>query len=613
MELQDRIAAPSPASGFAGNIGALRLVVGLAQGIYLYLLLDAAQNHSWPSTQALLFTPLVLMGLFKPAVVVSALGYLSRRQLQLWAATIALLVAALGVYGVWRMGAPAAAMLQADSALPWAPLAAILVPWTFIAHSLVMAGAQDRRRIATYPRYFEVAWKLIVQLAFSAVFVGALWLILLLGSQLFLLLRLSFLFELLHKPWFALPVTATAWTCAMHITDVRPAIVRGIRNLLLTLLSWILPVMTLLVGAFLLTLPFTGLAPLWATRHAAAELLAAAGAFVVLINAAWQDGSSTVAEAPLAIRLSARIAALLLVPVTAIAGYALALRVGAYGWTSDRVIAAACVLVAACYSIGYASAALRDRTLAAIARVNITTALVVLATVLALLSPLADPVRLAVNSQVARLEAGKVTADQFDFAWLRFSGQRYGEEALARLDAGASGPNAALLRQKIAEARKLKYRTFAPPEPAAPVDLAANVRVWPKGARLPDNFLHENWRDTARVPGYPSCLKEAGEQCDAVMLDLTGDGKVEILLVGEKPFSGGGVFGEDDQGHWSLLGTIPMELAGCSLHEALQAGNLQVLAPTLNDVEIAGQRIHFDSPHLPGVACPQRKNGPAKP
>lgn len=608
MEFQDRIAAPSPASGFAGSVGALRLVVGLTQGIFLYLLLEAAQTHSWPSTQALLFTPLVLMGLFKPPVVVSSLGYLSRRQLQLWAGTVAVTVAALGVYAVWRMGA-LASNIPAESTLPWAPLATVLVPWCFIAHALVMAGVTDRRRIASYPSYFEIAWKLIVQLAFSAVFVGALWLILLLGSQLFLLVQLSFLAELLHKPWFALPVTATAWTCAMHITDVRPAIVRGIRNLLLTLLSWILPVMTLLVGAFLLTLPFTGLAPLWATRHAAAVLLVAAGAFVVLINAAWQDGAA-LGEAPLAIRLSVRIASVLLVPVTAIAGYALALRVGAYGWTSERVVAAACVLVAACYSLGYASAALRDSALAAIARVNITAALVVLATVLALLSPLADPVRLAVNSQVARLESGKVAVDKFDFAWLRFAGQRFGENALARLDANASGPNAALLRQRIAEARRLKYRTSAAAEPGAPVDLVANVRVWPQGARLPENFLREQWRDVAPAPGYPTCLWQAGQMCDAVMLDLTGNGKVEILIVGEKPFSGGGVFGEDEQGHWRLLGSIPMELAGCPLHEVLKTGKLQVLAPTLNDVEVAGQRIHFESPHVPNTACPGQKNIP---
>ncbi|GAB3462209.1 DUF4153 domain-containing protein [Massilia terrae] len=608
MEIQDRIAAPSPAHGAAVNVGALRLAVGLAQGVFLYFLLDAAQAQRWPSTHPLLFTPLVLVGLFKPAVVVSSLGSLSRRQLQLWAATVAVTVAALGVYAVWRMGEPAAPPPQTDSALPWAPLAAVLVPWCFIAHALVMAGVADRRRIASYPSYFETAWKLIVQLAFSAGFVGALWLILLLGSQLFLLVQLSFLAELLHKPWFALPVTVTAWTCAMHVTDVRPAIVRGIRNLLLTLLSWILPVMTLLVGAFLLTLPFTGLAPLWATRHASAELLAAAGAFVVLINAAWQEGGMAVVEAPLAIRLSMRIASLLLVPVTAIAGYALALRVGAYGWTSDRVIAAACVLVAACYSLGYAGAALRDRGLTGIARVNIATALVVLATVLALLSPLADPVRLAVNSQVARLESGKVAVDQFDFAWLRFSGQRYGQAALARLDANASGAEAALLRSRIAEARALKNR-FSRTEPATPVDVAANVRVWPKGAKLPDSFLHEKWQDQQRGPNYPVCLWQAGQACDAVMLDLTGDGKVEIMVVGEKPFSGGAVFGEDEQGHWRLLGNVPMELAGCSLHEALKAGHLQVLAPTLNDVEIAGQRIHFESARPPIMTCPPQPAG----
>lgn len=608
MEVQTSIAAPSPARGFTGSTGAARLAVGLTQGIVLYLLFNAAQTHAWPATRLMLFAPLVLLALFPPAIVVSGLGYLNRRQLDLWAGAAAVVVALLGVYGVWRM--PVRPMPWPDSAVPWAPLAAILVPWTFIAHALVMAGAQDKRRVASYPSYFEVAWKLVVQLGFSAVFVGALWLILQLGAGLFMLVRLSFLSDLLHKPWFALPVTTTAWTCAMHVTDVRPAIVHGIRNLLLSLLSWILPVMTLLVGAFLVALPFTGLAPLWATRHAAAELLAAAGAFVVLINAAWQEGPATLAQAPRAIRLSVRMAALLLLPVTALAADALAQRVGAYGWTSGRVVAAACLLVAACYSVGYAAAAVRGGSLASIASVNIATAVVVLVTVLALLSPLADPVRVAVNSQVARLASGKVPVARFDFAWLRFHGQRFGQEALARLDASASGPDAALLRQRIADVRKLKFANMPPAEPTEAFAPGANIRTWPAGAQLPESFLREDWRNVPSAPDFPDCLRRAGKHCDAVMLDVTGDGKPEVLLMGEEPFSGGGVFGEDGQGRWTLLGTVPMEWAGCPMGEALKAGDVRALPPALNDVQIAGQRVHFESPHLPGTPCPQPPKAP---
>ena len=73
-----------------------------------------------------------------------------------------------------------------------------------------------------------------------------------------------------------------AFTCAIHVTDVRAGIVRGARTLKLTLLSWLLPIMALIAVTFLATLLFTGLEPLWSTRRATPVLLAAAAALVFL-------------------------------------------------------------------------------------------------------------------------------------------------------------------------------------------------------------------------------------------------------------------------------------------------------------------------------------------
>jgi len=77
----------------------------------------------------------------------------------------------------------------------------------------------------------------------------------------------------------------------MHITDVRPSIVRGIRSLLLVLLSWLLPVAVLLVGGFLARLCVSGLTALWETGHATALLLTASAVLIILINATFQSGA----------------------------------------------------------------------------------------------------------------------------------------------------------------------------------------------------------------------------------------------------------------------------------------------------------------------------------
>ncbi|WP_020651464.1 DUF4153 domain-containing protein [Massilia niastensis] len=574
-------------------LGATRIGIGLGQGLVLYLLYRAAKNAAWPATEPLLFAPLVLAALLAPVLLISGLGHMPRRRLLPWAGIAAAVTAAFGVYDVWR----AAGMPDPQ---PWRPvtpsmeLSVFLAAGLFIAHALVLSGSHDRRRIASYATYFELAWKLGVQLAFSTLFVGAAWVALQLGAALFQLVRLDFMQRLAGHAWFAIPVTAFAFACAMHLTDVKPGIVRGIRNLAHVLLAWILPVLALLVAGFIGILPFTGLEPLWATRSAAAVLLGAMAAFVILINAAWQDGATPAARV---VALSARVASILLAPLAALAIYALALRVHEHGWTNDRIIATACLLVASCYAGGYAAAALRKGGLRGIAGVNIATAFVVLGVLLALFSPVADPARLSVKDQLARLEAGRLPLEKFDFAYLHQHGGRFGREALARLEANATGPDQALVRARLAQLQQSE----SPRPPQRPLDLADNLRVYPQGARLPDSFLASDWTRAPAPQERPACLRQPGIACDAFVLDLGGDARPEVILVGAEPFETA-VFREAGPDRWQAVGSLPPQLVTCpALRQALRDGKVRVVPPAMGDLEIAGQRVPVQE--LPDLAC----------
>lgn len=603
-------ATPETESRLAPRIGLLRTGIGLAQGLLLYLLYLVADYDVWPAIEPLLFAPLLLVALFCPVLLVSSLGHLTRRQDALWVGAAGLLVAALAAYDIWRTGTQLNLERGSHVAMPSPGLIAVLVAALFIAHALVLAGARDRRRIAAYASYFDIAWKLGVQLAFSALFVGIAWLALMLGAELFRLVKLDFFSELIRRPWFAIPVTAFAFSTALHLTDVRPAIVHGIRNLLLVLASWILPVFTLFVGGFLVSLPFTGLEPLWATRQAAAVLLGTAAALVILINAAWQNGATAAARP---IRLSARVAALLLAPVTAIAIYALALRVGDYGWTIERISAAACMLVAGCYALGYAAAALRRGWLVLLAPVNVATAFVVLATVLLLFSPLLDPARLSVNNQLSRLASGKTSAAKFDFAYLRFSGQRFGMHALAQLEAGAHGADAALVRSRIAAVRKMQSPWQPHEAGLPPLDLAANLRVRPEGARLPEGFLETDW---SAMPGSPysdaRCLREAGRRCNAYLLDLDGDGKPEVLAV--DAISGDAIVAQEGAGgRWRIAANVGLQGASCAETSAIlqDQGLPRAVPPRWADIALGGRRFRPEPIPADQARCRPGEHGPA--
>jgi hypothetical protein len=403
-----------------------------------------------------------------------------------------------------------------------------------------------------------------------------------------------------------LPVTTLALACAIHVTDVRAGIVRGMRTLILILASWLLPLLTLIVAGFLASLPFTGLAPLWSTRFATALLLTAAAALVVLVNAAYQDGDAEHAP-PRLIRYAGSLAALTLTPLVATAGYALALRVEQHGWTTDRIIAAACVLVGACYALGYGWAVLqRGAWLKPIETCNVATAVVVLAVLLALFTPLADPARISVASQLARLETGKVAADKFDFAYLRFQGARYGMEALERLKISAQGGDADVVKRRAAQALAQKYPWDQVPVEITPQQRAGNIAVYPGASTLPETFLRQNW--TANQPQLwlvPRCLVEETAKCDAYLLDLDGDGADEIVVLDLSRPGFARTFKQAADGAWHDVGGLSNTVRCDKVRAALRNGELQLIPTEWRDIEVSGIRLRLEP--TPGSAqndCP---------
>src|SRR5262245_44626058 len=387
---------------------------------------------------------------------------------------------------------------------------------------MIAAGDADRRFIATYPRNFDLAWKHAVQLAFAACFVGVFWGMLVMGAELFHLIKIKFLAELLSKSWFSIPAMTLAFAYAIHVTDARADLVRGAQTLALTLLSWLLPILTLMAVAFLLALPFTGLEPLWSTRRATSILLGAAAALAFLINAAYQDLRP---ENPVVavIRYASIVAAVILVPLVALATYGLTLRVEQYGWTPERIIVSACIAVGACLALGYWLAVARPRvSLRTLETTNIVAAFIILGAILALLTPIADPARLSVADQVARLESGRTPPERLDFVFLRFGSGRYGVQALERLKQKQDGSDAARISQMANEA--LSWRTRVEIRVTAQTRAVDIVVVHPKGQSLPMSFLQQDWSAYPRPESLPYCLLHGNFKCEAVLADLDDDG-----------------------------------------------------------------------------------------
>lgn len=561
-----------------------RLVIGLVQGLFLFGLQHAFVTHSWPATHGYLYAALVTFGFFVPLIAIAGLGNLRPRTLAIWLAAAALICVALSLYSVYR--APPARFATPAWAWPsltfpfFISLAALL----FIIDNLVVAGDVDRRWIGRYPALFNASWKHGIQALLAMLFIGVLWAILALGAQLFALIKITWVGRVIGQPLFWIPVTAVGIAYALHIADVRGKIVSGARTLLLVLLSWLLPVMTLLAVGFVLTIPFTGLDVLWNTKRAASILLTSAGALVFLINATYQDGEDDTAQFLSYCRAAAVI---VLLPIVALAGYALMLRVAQYGWTPGRVVAVALAVTAACYALGYTAALARTGlSLRWLEPVNVGTTIVIIVLFLALLTPLADPARISVNSQLARLQAGRVTAETFDYNFLRTRAGRYGADALEAMANQAYGPVAAANAERV---RKLPYVATRPtPPPPPPEKRLANVTVvFPKGGEFPATLIAQDWSTDPKRFSLPRCLT-SDAKCEAALVDLDGDGIDEVLLV-TRPGGPAGAFKRYGDA-WRLEGMLANTFCQ-GFRDGFGKGDITVAAPKFKDIVVGGQRI----------------------
>ena len=530
-----------------------RLAVGLIQGALFYWTADfradkpqfGVSGADWPHFIQAAWT----FALLAPLPLLFGLGNLPVLRLAIWS-----LAAAAGLVFV---GAVAPAPV-------WTGAPPVVTVWVFsliviyIVHEFIQAAHDDRRPVARFETYFDVAWRHGFQAVLALIFIGAFWIVLWLGAWLFNLIGVEAFEKLIGSDEFYYPASSAAFALALHWTDAGSGMTRGARAIGLALLSWLAILLTLILTAFLAALPFTGLEPLWDTRRATVLLLNAAATMILLINAAFQAGEPP--ESRL-IRAVVRFSALPLLGIVGLAAIGLSMRVGQYGLTPARVVAGAELLIVALHAVGYVAAAVRPGPwMGFVKPVNILGAAVAATILLLLMTPIADPARLSVDNQVKRLESGKVEPDDFDFGFLADARSRHwGETALGRLAAKSGSPRderIALLaknpgsaqpyvrREQTFSDRRASLRLIGPgeipdaallppasgPDPIAPCASALNA------ARESTALAEEEARRRARLGRPPAPFDAEApptpeeSRCLARRIDLDLDGDEDLLI-----------------------------------------------------------------------------------
>ncbi|MCB5191378.1 DUF4153 domain-containing protein [Methylobacillus arboreus] len=500
------------------------------QGVGLWLLHEWLLRLAAPGQYFSLIWPLYVLILTLPLSQMVLSGYRQQKRLWWMASGFSLLMAGAAAYvghQAWVADLPFSKTGELGFTLGVITAASWFVLLPFAEHRLRLNSW-----FSDYSLLFSAAWRNLVKLLLAAVFAGLFWALLFLLAGLFKVLNVNFLMGLFTSRIFAYPVTAIAFGIGLSLYAAKEEALVGIYRASLNILGWLLPVVSFILILFLLALPFQGLALLWKTGYATSLMLCLLAWTVFLFNAAWQDASGEQRFPKWLLRFIG--VGLLAMPVyTGLCAYSLALRVAQYGWTIDRIWAALAIMTMAIYALGYAFVVIRRQAIwmAGARQVNIAAALFTVALLILTVTPVLDPARIAVGSQVARLMDGLTPVSDFDFEYLRLQGGRYGNQVLQDLSKNNDHANADLVRQKAEAALRVKYRTFHDKGRGLLTreQLSGHLAPYPHGVELDAEFVDLLLEQRNAGSIYLNC--SAKKPCPVLSVDLNADGENELVLL----------------------------------------------------------------------------------
>jgi len=453
----------------------LLALLGLATGLAAHFLLGNEFFGREPSA-------LTLAELAVLTVTTGLIGFTIERRLW-WAAVVfALVCGVLAGAVVWWNGVPS----QWSGGDGWRVACLFLA--IAIAAPLFQAARDEGAIRFPYASVHDHAWSNIVLWGACWAFVGISFVLAVLLGALFHLIKLDFLQDLTREYWFIRALMGTAFGGALGLLREQTQVVRLLQRVVATVLAVLAPVLAVGLILFVLALPFTGLGALWdATSATTPILLTCVVGALILVNAVIGELPDHERKFPL-LKFGAMGLGLVVFPLAVIAAIAIGLRIGQYGYTPERLWALTFVVIATAFALAYLVSLLRGRLdWATVVRpANLRLAFAVCGVALLLATPLVSFNAISTRDQVARLESGNISPEQFDWRALAFDFGQPGKDALKRLTASRN----AAVREPALAASKAEYRYDVSDGRAAKRvdDLTGRLRVLPHGTAVPEDL-----------------------------------------------------------------------------------------------------------------------------
>lgn len=374
-----------------------------------------------------------------------------------------------------------------------------------IAVPLFQASRDAGRWDLEYRTVHAHAWTNVVLWFVAWGFVLIVYLLVNLLSELFQLIGIHVLRDLLRKDWFGWILFGASLGAAVGLLRDRDRILGLLQRVATAILSVLAPILAVGLVLFVAALPFTGLEPLWdQTRATTPILLSCVIGAVILVNAAIGSGGEDETRSRTVLWAAAALAVVAL-PLAIVAAVSTGQRIAQHGFTPDRLWAAVFVAITVAGSAAYLFAVVRGRGgwPALLRALNLRLAIAICLVALFLALPIVSFGAISTRDQLARLESGRVAPDKFDWAALRFDFGPSGRRAVERL-ARSSDP---VVRDNARAALAAKSRWDARRDIEAYVEAPRTMRVFPAGTSVPADLREA----VLGRPGRPGACTGKGE------------------------------------------------------------------------------------------------------
>ncbi|MEN5240121.1 DUF4153 domain-containing protein [Pseudomonas sp. TWI923] len=475
----------------------------------------------------------------------------------------------------WVFAAEPSGWLQ----MTWCLAAVVL---GYIGTAFILAWPTGEGLRLRYEDLFRHAWNNVFILFLAQMLTGLFWQLLWLCALLFSMLGIPQVKEAVESPVFLWLVLPVVFSLGMRMGRENEKVIGLLRGILLTLCRFLLPLGALITVLFTLTLPFTGLQPVWDTGYSTTLLLMLAIINLFLVNGVFQEGHQG-SVYPVALKRLVNASLLCLPVLVGLAAYASWMRIDQYGLTPSRIMALLLVGVMQAHGLAAAWAVLASRQgwLSSLRVSNPWIALLSAALVVLFYTPLLAPQALSAKNQVERLVSGRTPVSEFDARNLYHDLGQPGRDAFEQLEKrlqtdelfDASG-RAQLLatleevrRPAVAEERGPKLEWLGP--------------VQSSTEALADSTLAES-----------QC---GGKGCYLWAVDLDGDGHNEVLMIPRHTYASRLFVLTWENREWQEVGSLSGNMDNLDgVVKGIREGAVKLVTPRYKTLSIDGQELMQD-------------------